>query len=115
VSKHSAATFIDAVLAGDVLAAEIDDYVDQWHDEALTISLRDFLGMNPDEYALWLSNSDMLETILLARHQHIALTEAVSNVVNDNLDLEASRIAARSDDISKIGRLTRWLRNEGII
>lgn len=70
-------TFIDKVLAGEAQPAEIDDYVDAWHEgEADERTLGEFLGMSPDEYARWATNPAALDAIIadhrapvLSRHR----------------------------------------------
>lgn len=59
--------FVDACLAGDRLADEIDDFVDQWHEGESQEPLSDFLGFTPEEYAVWIKMPDSLEWILHAR------------------------------------------------
>src|SRR5689334_18107622 len=97
--------FISLALAGEVMTDEIDDHVDQWHDDPDGLPLHEYLGMTEREYALWLSVPDMLPLILAARKQGRPLEEIVVNDNNDSL-----RIAARADNALKIKRLQLWLR-----
>jgi hypothetical protein len=52
------ASFIELCLSGDVLADEIDDFIDLWHDNEAgqDQELDDFLGMTWDEYSVWANN-----------------------------------------------------------
>ena len=95
--------FVSLALTGEALTDEIDDYVDQWHDNPSGLSLHDYLGMNRDEYALWLSSPDALPLIIASRK----LNRPLDVIANDNL--QAMRLAARADDTTKIKRLQAWL------
>jgi hypothetical protein len=48
--------FAAALRAGEVVAEQIDDYVEYWHTHDTGNSLMDFLGMTKDEYVRWLRN-----------------------------------------------------------
>jgi hypothetical protein len=100
-------TFLDLCLAGNVLLEEIDDFVDRWHEAAERVELHDYLGMTIEEYSLWVRVPDALPYIIKARHEMKPLTEAVVHAYQD------LRLAARSNDQSKITRLQRWLESKG--
>jgi hypothetical protein len=91
-------------LNGDVLAEEIDDFVDAWHEGEGAGELHEFLGMTNEEYSLWIANPDFLEIILAARYKHQSLSKAV----NDNVQ-PSTRLAARSDQSWKVALLRRWI------
>jgi DNA-directed RNA polymerase specialized sigma subunit len=95
---------MDLVLQGRVLSDEIDDFVEQWHDNDSAEEIYEYLGLSFEEYSLWVADPDNIEIIIYARHSHKPLTEAV----NDNLQHE-ERIAARSDEAAKISALARWI------
>ncbi|MRW94734.1 hypothetical protein GJ699_32700 [Duganella sp. FT80W] len=59
--------FIEKCLSQAAAPEDIDDFIDQWHDNPGTQTLHDFLGMTRDEYAQWLTNSAALQTILKSR------------------------------------------------
>lgn len=62
-------SFIDECLYG---AAELDDYVDFWHENDTGNTLREFLGMSPFEYAEWLKLGDVvIQDILRCRKDKI--------------------------------------------
>ncbi len=103
----SSATFIDLCLAGNVLLEEIDEFVDQWHEAPAGSELHDYLGMTKEEYSLWLRVPDALPYIIKARHENEPLTDAVVHAYRD------MRLAARSNDQSKIARLQKWLMAKG--
>jgi hypothetical protein len=95
--------FVSLALSGEALTEEIDDYVDQWHNNPNGLSLHDYLGMNREEYALWLSSPDTLPLIIASRK----LAMPLDAIANDNL--RTMRLAARADDTTKIKRLEAWL------
>lgn len=66
--------FIDLALSGNAGLEDIDDFVDAWHESDGSVTLPDFLGMTPDEYALWVSNPETIEVILRARRDQFMLT-----------------------------------------
>jgi hypothetical protein len=97
--------FVSLALSGEAMTDEIDDYVDQWHDNPSGLSLHDYLGMNREEYGLWLSSPDTLPLIIASRK----FNRPLDAIANDNL--QAMRLTARADDTAKIKRLQAWLRN----
>lgn len=101
-------TFLEDVLTGSRLAFEIDDAVAAWHAGESELSLREALGLRPDEYELWLSSPDFLDLIIYARASKIPLVE----VANDNF-FEKQRIAARAEDAWMIKQLRDWLSKHG--
>jgi hypothetical protein len=96
--------FIDLALNGEVLADEIDDFVDAWHTSNSGEELHDFLGMTWQEYSLWVGDSDYLGLILSARHRG----QPIKQAINDNY-LSDERLAARSDQPAKIAQLKNWV------
>ena len=98
-------SFVSLALAGEVMTDEIDDYVDLWHANPAGLTLHEYLGMNADEYALWLDSPETLPWILTSRK----LNKPLRTIASDNLQL--MRLAARSDDSLKIKRLQAWLQN----
>ena len=95
--------FIAMALAGEVMTEEIDDYVDDWHNNPGDLAFHEFLGMDRAEYALWLKSPDTLPLIIASRK----LGKPLDVIANDNL--QEMRLAARADDTSKIKRLQTWL------
>jgi hypothetical protein len=101
-------SFIDLVLEGRAQIDEIDDFVERWHEGQSTADLRDYIGMRPEEYSLWLENPEMLAVICSARRGRQPLAEAVSEA------MPPLRLAARSGDSPKLARLQSWLRRQGL-
>jgi hypothetical protein len=60
-------SFVERALAGEVTIDEIDDFVDDWHDNPGDLPLYEHLGFTKDEYALWLKSPDSLPLILSSR------------------------------------------------
>jgi len=71
-------TFLELCAAGRAAPAEIDDYVDRWHDEASDQALHEYLGMTREEYAAWVKDASSLVGILAARAQQGARRTSVS-------------------------------------
>jgi hypothetical protein len=59
--------FIEKCLSYVAAPEDIDNFIDQWHDNPGNQTLHDFLGMTRDEYAQWITNSAALQTILSSR------------------------------------------------
>ena len=73
-SLSKPATFMDLYSGGHVVADEIDDFVDRWHEETpvagLPVPLHEFLGMTRDEYEAWVHDASVLPQIVRARMKH---------------------------------------------
>ena len=57
-------TFVDACLAGTARVDEVDDWIEVWHHADTPLSLDDFLGLTPEEGALFASDPSVLEEIV---------------------------------------------------
>ena len=92
---------------GLVLADEIDDFIDRWHEgadsQASSQALHEYLGLTRDEYEIWLLDPDILPHILIARRESRPLPE----VMNEYLD--ELPVAARASDTATIKALRGWL------
>lgn len=86
--------FIALALAGEAMPDEIDDYVDDWHNNPGDLALHEFLGMDRAEYALWLRAPDALPLIVASRK----LGKSLEVIANDNI--REMRRAARAEDDS---------------
>ena len=102
-------SFFDRYGRGEVLADEIDDYVDVWHDAAGSWAqeqpLHEFLGLTEVEYELWVHDPDSLPLILVARREQRPLSDVVAHHV------EELRRAAQASDAQEVVILTRWLKS----
>jgi hypothetical protein len=110
MSEGQKETFVDLCLKGKVLLEEIDDFVDRWHANPAGLGLREFLGLTDSEYELWVNDPEILPYVILSRRDDKPLTK----VIKDNYYNDA-RIAARSDQNSKIKFLKRWLEDQGFL
>jgi len=103
-SKQQAqATFLERYLNGEILAEDIDDYVDQWHAKPGNLQIYEFLGLSRDEYSLWLRDPDVLPHIARARREGQPLDTIIA------MAMKEIPMAARSSDARKIQRLKDWL------
>jgi hypothetical protein len=59
--------FIEQCLSRQSSLEDIDDFIDQWHENPGNQSLHEFLGMTRDEYANWVADSSALPAIVKAR------------------------------------------------
>lgn len=57
-------TFIEECINGTAKTDDIDDYVDAWHEKDLGVSLRQYLGMNKEEYTAWMKDPQAIESIV---------------------------------------------------
>lgn len=106
-TKQRSPTFLELYLNGEVLADEIDDFVDEWHANPGVNEIYEFLGMTKEEYSLWLRDPESLPHIARSRHANLPLVKVVNNAL-DELPL-----AARSGDSPKLHRLIKWLERQG--
>ncbi len=60
-------TFIEACLAGEASAAQLDDFVADWHASDDAGCLPAYLGMTEGEYARWVERPETLKSILFSR------------------------------------------------
>jgi hypothetical protein len=100
--------FLDRLIAGTVDPAEIDEFVEKWHDSQSTEELHDYLGMSAAEYSLWLENPDMLTLICAARRRGQPLDQAVSE------KLPGFRATEPSAGGPKVKSVESWLRRQGL-
>jgi hypothetical protein len=104
---HAPAMFLERYLNGEVLAEDIDDFIDLWHENPEGREIYEFLGMSEQEYSLWVRDPDTLPQIARSRRTRLPL-EAVFRAT-----LEEFPIAARSANATKVDRLMRWLQRAG--
>lgn len=102
-------TYVDACLTGNALLDEIDDWVDEWHDDSAgSRSLDEFLGFTEEEGKLWAEKPSALRFIIAAHRSDVPVTELM--VSRDEFAL-----AARADDQEKASEVLAWLRTTGRI
>jgi len=65
--KSHSPTFVELVLRGEAVPADINDFIDRWHEGQDPRSLSEYLGFSRSEYARWVEEPDCLESLLRAR------------------------------------------------
>jgi hypothetical protein len=98
------ATFMDLAVDGRVMADEIDNYVEAWHDSNRDCEVFEFLGMTFEEYSLWVMDPELINIVIASRVKSVGLLEAV----NDNVT-NTERLAARAGEARDVARLREWI------
>jgi len=99
--------FVELCLSGERLPEEIDDFVDDWHEQAPSSTLHRFLGMTKSEYNLWVIDPSVLHFILDARHSGRDVSELIA-------ESNALPMAARAESSTKALELAHWLKKQGL-
>lgn len=96
--------FVTACVKGRSHLGKIDDYIDAWHEgkAGLDQELDEFLGMTPEEYALWVERPEVLPFIIIAHR----VGKSVQDVI---LEVEHQPMAARAADADEARQLHDWL------
>lgn len=99
---------MDLYSGGYILADEIDDFIDRWHEDAHVVVGRptpiyEFLGMTREEYEAWVHDASVLPHIVRARMSHTSLDAVMHQHIDDML------LAARADNQTAIEALGKWL------
>ncbi|AWG62611.1 hypothetical protein DDT46_01495 [Mycobacteroides abscessus] len=109
--SRKSTTFVDACLSGDAFAADIDDWVDSWHDTEFAgniPSLNEYLGFTPDEGKLWVEKPTSLGAIIAARKTRKPVEEVLGGQASYAL-------AARSVSPEDARDVLEWLIERGRI
>lgn len=61
--------FKERFLAGEIEFEEIDDYIVEWNNSDTTETLAKFLGLNGEEEAVWIDESDDALKIMLEKQK----------------------------------------------
>lgn len=103
-------TFIDQCLRGTALPDQIDQYVEQWHAGRLgeDVELRELLGMDKHEYAIWLRDASAINAIIAAKRNR----RPVEDFTEDYFSMP---LAARAGNTGDAKKVTDWLRKLGKI
>jgi hypothetical protein len=75
--------FFQRYLNGEVLAEDIDDFIDSWHENSDRKEIFEYLGMTKEEYSLWLHEPDSLPRIARARRIHLPVSKGLRDPVDD--------------------------------
>lgn len=108
-------TFIQLCLKGAVGLSEIDSYISRWHLGDDDRSLDEYLGMTPEEYALWVEKPESLKDIVFLSRYEIfrfekvkSLTEMAAHIVAT----EASQVFMSSEEVSaSLGKIFEALKH----
>ena len=88
--------FIDDFMEEGLFIEDIDDYVEYWHNNEITQSLRAFLGFTEYEYEMWMKEgNDIIRDVLYCRRHNINFEEYGSMTPVD-------KIAARSYNLDEV-------------
>ncbi|MGV7211187.1 hypothetical protein ACLB1G_25405 [Oxalobacteraceae bacterium A2-2] len=70
-------TFLQLCLANAARPDSIDDFVGRWHDglAGQPLSLQAFLGLDNEEYEIWMRDAHAIHGIVEARRQQRPLAE----------------------------------------
>lgn len=104
-------TFVDACLQGRAFLADVDDWVDTWHDTDFSgeePTLDEFLGFSADEGRLWVEKPEALGAIIAARHSRVPVDEVLES-------RSSYALAARSVSPSDANDVLTWLIDRGRI
>ena len=105
MSRRPKLNFIELCVRGKVLMEEIDDFVDEWHEGNFNQDLHEFLGMDEDEYTLWMRDASVLPFIVTAHAKKRSLGEVLE-------EYSGLPIAARSNQ-GNVEKMLDWLQQQG--
>lgn len=109
--SSKATTFVEACLRGKAFLADIDDWVDRWHDTDFADdqpTLDEYLGFTADEGRLWVEKPASLGAIVAARKSHVSVEEVLFSQASYAL-------AARSVTPEDANDVLAWLLDRGRI
>ena len=106
MSKHG--RIVDRLLSGDEYdEGKIDDEIDAWHQSETQLSLHEWLGFTPEEYALYVEKPQLLRAILAARHYGLSVKDFVT------IGQAETQLAARGATADEVAKLRVWLKATG--
>jgi hypothetical protein len=112
-------SFMELLLRGEVLAEQIDDFVDRWSDDpGVESDLHEYLGLTWDEYALWVEKPSALRYIAAARVQSVPLDSLRDRESHDMQQYRRPRAlaaVARAAEREQAVGVLEWLRDTGRI
>jgi hypothetical protein len=104
----SKATFVDRCLHGEATLDDIDDYIDIWSESGDPRELHEFLGLDWDEYALWVERPASLRYVLFSRRFGVPLEQALAEY-----PLDREPVAARARSEAEARDVLAWLKKTG--
>lgn len=77
-------TFIEACLAGEATATDIDDWIDMWHrHEDISLKLHEFLGITQGEYENYVKNDyALVATINAYQERALRMTGRTTRMID---------------------------------
>jgi hypothetical protein len=106
--NSKAPTFVDQLLQGRAVLEDIDNYVDKWHEGDDPRELHESLGLDWDEYALWVERPHTLRHIVFARREGMAVEDVLRRYA-----MELEPVAARARDSAEAREVLDWLKKTG--
>jgi hypothetical protein len=100
--------YMELCLEGMADLTEIDEYIEKWHTSETDVPINEFLGMNLDEYALWVERPESLRFILFSRRYGFSIGEAIDQ-------MNELQLAARASDAKELDAVIKWLKRTGRI
>ena len=100
-------SFIQKCLRGEVLYTDIDDFVQQWHENETGMKLHEFLGMTEREYYAWVEDDSVLKLIISFRKS--------GQIFNLDDSSDDFAIAARGNDSHELERTIKWLKEHKML
>ena len=100
-------TYIELCLEGMADLTEIDEYIEKWHTSETDVPIYEYLGMNREEYALWVEKPESIRFILFSRRYGFTIEEAI-----DQMN-ELPLLAARASDTKELDAVIKWLKRTG--
>jgi hypothetical protein len=104
--------FVTACLSGEAFEADVDDWVEAWHEHAgaplgRSVPLYEYLGMSDAEYDLWVEQSSALRLIVSARRYGVEVTDLLQG------QSEYALAARSASDPAEVAKVVDWLVDSG--
>ncbi len=96
-------TYIELCLEGMADLTEIDEYIEKWHSSDTEVPIYEYLGMNREEYALWVERPESIRFILFSKQYGFSLQDAIDQMTELPL-------AARASDAKELDAVIKWLK-----
>ncbi|MFC9226370.1 hypothetical protein ACFT8W_37540 [Streptomyces hygroscopicus] len=109
-SESGRESFVSAALSGRASVDDLDDYIDDWHDEGSDLPLYEYLGMTRDEYRLCTERPEALRLILSARKKGRPFTEEIKAAATAQ---SGYALAARAGSVEQAKGVYDWLVRRG--
>lgn len=103
--------YLEDLLSGRALIEDFDDYVSSWHaadasDPIANMALHEYLGLSWEDYRLAIEHPSSMRFIVAAKRANQSVQDVLTAV-------NASGVAARSEDFSEAQSLLAWLQKTG--